>query len=345
MNTTNNTESPNHKTLFSDPALSVYAILDGASIPELLSRFSRFKAEHICLYRGEQTADMAKVSPYLVALPAESELTDWILSLIGTHPGIFARTPASMREMRQHLRKFLMVYDATSNPVYFRYYDPRVLNTYLATCDKEKEKTLFGPITHFFAENEAGDQLISYIPQQSSVTSKGMLTLSPLQIAGFQQHAEYQFIKKIQQEFSEKYPQIFSAFPEKIQTNIISNLFDRAKYWGISWKSSLVTFAELMLVIAPNFDQQSDINEVLNRNKEQNNQTIKSITEQVPDNAWTQAEAATEDLPLYLSADSINAHLEQQTAKAIALVLWDKTAERDIQQTAENACRYADELG
>jgi hypothetical protein len=214
----------------------------------------------------------------------------------------------------------------------------------LATCDEEKEKTLFGPVTHYFAENEAGDQLINYKPQQSSLASKGMLTLSPLQFAGFQQQAEDQFVKKIQREFTEKYPQIFSAFPEKIQINIVSNLFDRAKSWGISWKSSLVVFAELMLVIAPNFDQQSDINQALKSDKEQNNQTIKSITSQVPDSAWSQAEAATEDLPLYISLEYINASLAEQTANAIPLVLWDKAAELDIQQTAENACRYADEL-
>ncbi|MCF6249989.1 MAG: hypothetical protein L3J75_01790 [Methylococcaceae bacterium] len=54
---------------------------------------------------------------------------------------------------------------------------------------------------------------------------------------------------------------MLSRFPEQIQLKIVSNMIDRAKRWGINWKSSLVIFAELMISIAPNFDQQVDIQE------------------------------------------------------------------------------------
>lgn len=153
-----------HDTLFSTPNSFVYAVLDGASIPEMLTQFTRFQADYICLYRGDLSTEMAKVAPYLVALPPNSDITNWLLSLVGKHPGIFARTTAPMREMRQHLRKFLMVYDPESNPVYFRYYDPRVLRTHLPQCNADETKTIFGPISHYFAENEAGNQLLSFTP-------------------------------------------------------------------------------------------------------------------------------------------------------------------------------------
>ncbi len=78
-------------------------------------------------------------------------------------------------------------------------------------------------------------------------------------------------------------------------------MIDRAKRWGINWKSSLVSFAELMISIAPNFDQQADIKRVLESDKEQANQRIKSITEYVPDFAWSQAEANSDDLPFFFN--------------------------------------------
>jgi len=156
--------SPFQGILFSEPDNFVFAVLDGAAIPDLLNQLNRFQADYICLYRGELEANMAAVAPYLVALTPDAEVTAWLLSLIGNNPGVFARTKVPMREMRQHLRKFLMVYDTESKPTYFRYYDPRVLRTYLPNCSAEETRILFGPVTHYFAENETGDQLLSFQP-------------------------------------------------------------------------------------------------------------------------------------------------------------------------------------
>ena len=56
--------------------------------------------------------------------------------------------------MRNHFRTFLMVYDTEFKPLYFRYYDPRVLRIYLPTCDAEGLATLFGPVVNYFLEDE-----------------------------------------------------------------------------------------------------------------------------------------------------------------------------------------------
>lgn len=171
MTSTLTRDNPFYSTLFSDSDSFVYAILDGAAIPDLLNRLNHFQAEYICLYRGELAADIAATAPYLVALLPDTELSNWLLSLIGHHSGIFARTTASMREMRQHLRTFLMVYDPESKPIYFRYYDPRVLRSYLSMCSDAEAKIVFGPITHYFVENETGDQLLSFMAPENQIES------------------------------------------------------------------------------------------------------------------------------------------------------------------------------
>ncbi|MCK5871065.1 MAG: hypothetical protein KAG45_10645, partial [Methyloprofundus sp.] len=140
------------------------------------------------------------------------------------------------------------------------------------------------------------------------------------------------------------YPQILSRFPNDIRLKIVTNMIDRAKSWGIDWESSLVIFAELMISIAPNFDQQENVREALSSDKEHVNQIIKSITEYVPDSAWMKAEVTIEDLPLYLSENFLNASLLEQTTSAIPLVLWDKVADLDIQQYAKDACQLANEI-
>jgi len=172
-----------------------------------------------------------------------------------------------------------------------------------------------------------------------------MLKINPRQFAVFQGQAERQFVRQVQHALAEKYPHVLPRFPEPIQERIVINMFDRAKRWGIDWQSSLAIFAELMLAIAPNFDEQPEIKEALESDTEQANQIIRTITRRVPDVVWSQAEATTDDLPLFLSADDLTLSLIDQTNSAISLVLWDKVSDIDTRQFAASGCQYAAQLG
>jgi uncharacterized protein DUF4123 len=142
-------------SLFEDNEINVYAVLDGASIPDLLDKLYELQPEHVCLYRGELEPDIAEVAPYLINLERDTEFSDWVFEKgWGNHWGIFAMSNESLRTMRNHFRTFLMVYDPEFKPLYFRYYDPRVLRTYLPTCDAEGLASLFGPVVSYFLEDE-----------------------------------------------------------------------------------------------------------------------------------------------------------------------------------------------
>lgn len=172
-----------------------------------------------------------------------------------------------------------------------------------------------------------------------------MLKISAQSLNVFNEQVERQFIQKIQRLMAEKYPHIFSRFPDQIQFKIVSNMMDRAKQWGINWKSSLVIFAELMIKIAPNFDQQVQIKSALENNQDRINQTIQSINQFVPDLAWDEAEANAEDISLFLSADTLSASKIEQTASAIPLALWDIAPKINALHYATHACHYAQTLG
>lgn len=141
------------KYLFRDGAYT-YAVLDGASVPDLPQRLFAMKPRSECLYRGELTDDMIHVAPYMVVLDRDSDFCNWILSECwGRHWGIFAQSPVSPRGMSKHLRSLLIVNDDKGDPLLFRYYDPRVLVPYLLTCTLDELNTIFGSIKYFFAES------------------------------------------------------------------------------------------------------------------------------------------------------------------------------------------------
>ena len=149
--------------LFADDTISAYAILDGASVPNLTQQLNKAYPEHVCLYRGELAPDMASVAPYLVHLQIDTDFTNWITEEgWGKHWGIFVLSSADLRALRQHFRGLLTVYDPDSKPVLFRYYDPRVLGKFLPTCNADELEQMFGPVSSFVVEEDHGKSAMEF---------------------------------------------------------------------------------------------------------------------------------------------------------------------------------------
>lgn len=162
-----------YQQLFGDGAMPVYAVLDGASVPNLLHSLEQFEPDQICLYRGELGSELAEAAPYLVRLEPESAFTERVLREgWGRHWGIFVLAKADMRTLRRHFRSFLMVYDPDGRPLYFRYYDPRVLRIYLPTCNAEDGRLVFGPVSRYIMEGESPAEIIGFQLGEEGVISE-----------------------------------------------------------------------------------------------------------------------------------------------------------------------------
>lgn len=166
------------KQLFSQPEANVCTVLDGASVPELPELLWEHQPEHVCLYRGELEPDMAAVAPYLVKLEYNHPFTTIVCEQgWGNHWGIFMQTPAEVdiRLLRNHFRKFLMVYDPDGKLIYFRYYDPRVLRVYLPICNAEEIKIVFGPVGSYMMEEGDPSNLLRFIFDEGKVSVEKVL--------------------------------------------------------------------------------------------------------------------------------------------------------------------------
>ncbi|HUT32675.1 MAG TPA: DUF4123 domain-containing protein [Planctomycetota bacterium] len=152
-----------HQRLFAAPDRKVYALLDGASVKGLLDKLDQCRPEYVCLYRGELEPDMAEVAPYLVRLEPEAKFTQWLLTDgWGRHWGIFAAAGEKLRIMREHFRRFTMVRGPEDKDLYFRFYDPRVLRTFLPTCTKEELESFFGPVLAYVTEDEDPARMLRF---------------------------------------------------------------------------------------------------------------------------------------------------------------------------------------
>jgi hypothetical protein len=152
---TENITQPIMQHLFVNADANIYAVLDAASIPNLLEQLYEQEPEYECLFIGELEPGMAEVAPYLVRLERNTEFTEWVIGKgWGEHWGVYVAAEADMKTMRLHLRSFLTVYDPDLKPLFFRYYDPRVLRVYLPTCNAKELETVFGPVEYYLLEDQ-----------------------------------------------------------------------------------------------------------------------------------------------------------------------------------------------
>jgi hypothetical protein len=136
-----------------DGGLSLFALLDAAREPRVVSYLEGVPETSDSLYEGEKARDLAPYAPYLVEIPGDSPLAgDLAATAFGKSYCVFLTARGSFDDVRKHFRHFLMVETEDGKEVYFRFYDPRVLRVFLPSCTPEEATRFFGPIRSFWAE-------------------------------------------------------------------------------------------------------------------------------------------------------------------------------------------------
>lgn len=167
------------RVLFGNSDYQLYGVLDAAAIPDLRSLLAQHQVPNLCLFHGDLAPPAAQVVPYLAELPPQSPFTELLLTQgVGNHWGILAHSGGTIRTLRTHFRTLLTVKDPDDRPLYFRYYDPRVLRVYLPTCDIKERELVFGPVTAYFAEADMADVLLrfTYTPDQGGASIPTLFT-------------------------------------------------------------------------------------------------------------------------------------------------------------------------
>lgn len=110
-------------------------------------------AELECLFTGDLAIELADVGPWLgrvhsfdahAAAVVEDLLRRRLAMLVVLPPG--EGPPVPFARVHRHFRKFNVVYDPQGKPLFFRYYDPRVLVEALAVLEPEQLESFFGPV-------------------------------------------------------------------------------------------------------------------------------------------------------------------------------------------------------
>jgi len=263
----------------------LFAVLDSAREPGIPVELRRKGAEFSSLYRGEPEESLSSVAPYLVSLDPKAELMRWLLTNgWGKSWGIFLVSSTSLETLRQHFRRFLLVRDVAGKELYFRFYDPRVLRTFLPTCTGAETRRFFGPVGIYLMEAENGEA-VSFFSRRTAKTIrvaelngwsdaelvadgssaeatpklvKYRLRIREEQMNVFSVYMNKSFLSRAAQYLRESCPDPTNSMTAVELQEFIDTGVDRAASYSLIREDEIGVFLELMLLFGMDFDHKTD---------------------------------------------------------------------------------------
>lgn len=143
----------------------LFVVLDGARDDAVHGLTQSEVGPWMYLEDGIVEANYQVCAPRAIALENRppSFLTKLLAAGWGHSWGIFLRTDHEFLFLRRHLRALSNVRLPNGRVAQFRFYDPRVLRSYLPTCTSEELSLVYGPIREFVLEGEDPNLAVRYV--------------------------------------------------------------------------------------------------------------------------------------------------------------------------------------
>jgi len=118
------------------------------------------------LFTGDLAIELADVGPWLGRVaPAAPGAAEAVLDLLRRQVGVLVVMAApeagaagpSFSQVHRHFRKFNVVYGAEGRPLFFRYYDPRVVLDVLGVLTSRQLQDFFGGADEFILARADGE--------------------------------------------------------------------------------------------------------------------------------------------------------------------------------------------
>lgn len=152
---------------------SMFAVLDACDEPLVLNIVAELGKSAVSLYHGKAAEEYASFAPYLISVNDATLQT--IQTELAARPwGFLAGTPAdvTLADVRRHFRKFLMVQSPEGKELYFRFYDPRFLPTFLQSLHEQDLQEFLGPLQFLMTiESSSPPTAYSTIPTHPALQS------------------------------------------------------------------------------------------------------------------------------------------------------------------------------
>jgi Domain of unknown function (DUF4123) len=251
----------------------LYAVVDACGCHDLVMNKAYSEcgpSKAVCLFKDTYMESYDAVAPYLFS--ADRPLLEWIRNILDKESwGIFIASKAELEELKVHLQRFLLAALPDHRKWFFRYYDPRVLPFYLATCNDAELWHFFGPIRGFAVSDSKQSKTIvfahSYPPEHGSTAvcfhPSGLWLVRPEQFNALGNLAAEQFSQKVIAHAQECFPDLCSLMDQKVLRDYVQNGIRRAASYGITIERQVCQYIDFVFAFGINFDREVWASKVL----------------------------------------------------------------------------------
>ena len=266
----------------SSKEIIIYALLDGASSNKIFPMLKQSGLRFDCLYEGKLSYDMQLSAPYLVRLDEDSDFThELLLNNIGNNWCVFFKTfkPVTMLSILRLARRNHKILTPDNKQLIFRYFDPRILRSYIPSCTIKEANVFFGPIEeiicegsepctiHKFSRTDHGVLDLNVIDLQKSKISKEPYEnkigdLKPLKIRQEQLNILSKsmlppFFKKISEYVINEYPEFALHKKDKLMS-WVEETYNQAIEYGLKTERDHYKFVNYKCIFGNDFMEAYD---------------------------------------------------------------------------------------
>jgi hypothetical protein len=244
---------------------SLFVIIDAARGDEAMQHLATVENQFESLFRGTRAERDFANSPILATCREGTGLHEWLTtSAWGRSCAILVVSSASHLELVAHFRRLLLINTESGDELYFRFYDPRVLRTYLPTCTEAELSHIFGPASRLIAESEIGHELLSYQQNDPAAakskanakptTTLGKLIIRDAQMAVFAQRDKEMYVDRMTAYLQSKYSKQCEPLGEEGTKDLVKYGIQRAANYGINTEIAVREYLEIMMMYGRDFD-------------------------------------------------------------------------------------------
>jgi hypothetical protein len=227
----------------------LFAVLDAARDERILQLLRSAVEEVQSLYEGTEGEELAEGAPYLVALPKGSRLLDTLIDEGWGHRwGSYLTSRRPFREVRRHLRRFLIVLGTNGEPLYFRFYDPHALRAFLSSGTARHKGSFFASIDAVLAEGWSGE-VVRLLPGEHQGAGEGRVRLRDAQLAEFADVARASFEHRAVRFLRNEVPDRIDDLEELVHTGV-----KRATSYGLTSEREIIAYLQVMRHRGRDFD-------------------------------------------------------------------------------------------
>ncbi|OOF58270.1 DUF4123 domain-containing protein [Rodentibacter myodis] len=242
-----------------------------------------------CLYKGEQAKLKKNIAPYLVQLPLEHTFTQQLFSIAAPNredtfnhwnknTGVFFRSSAPFDRILDHFRRFVFMHTYEEKLVYFRFYDPLVLEDYFDRLlyYPEKLATFFGGnlIEAFLIPNK--ENFIYYEPAVDlSQYKQAKKQLDKFEVDEIRENHNKQLLSDLIENMISSTPELLNHYDKEIINKAVLHSYETCQKTKIDQSFNVGYLALISLAYGTVFnilDPEGKINQILlsqNKNEQE----------------------------------------------------------------------------